>query len=112
MATRCVLSFEQDDDCKALVYVHNDGQPNKPNGIKNRWKRFLDDLEAVSGNVRWDAELLAARFVVWLALQEKSPITFDGFRIQTKIYQSDLAFIYHVKCKPHLKPRMYCEEVK
>lgn len=93
----------------ARIYRHCDGYPE---GLGADLMHFLRAVEAQTDDTRFaDSEYLAARFVVWQALEytvketnyltgkpePKNPLDFIGLGVG-RGYHEDLEFVYRVDC--------------
>ena len=70
MSTRSVVSFAESGRIAACVYVHTDGDPEGEAGRLADLKRFFEAVEEQTTERRfYDAEYLAAKLVVYKALE-------------------------------------------
>lgn len=103
MATRSQVKFAERGKVYANIYVHFDGYPDGEMGRLAELKRFFADVKDQCKDTRFnDAEYLAAKYIVWKALQEctdenPNPLNFSGIGPCLEDH-GDVEFIYLVDC--------------
>ena len=117
MSTRSQWSFREKGKQIALIYKHSDGYPDGFHGGFALWKRFTDKIvkDAVTsnyGNRFDDAEYLAARFVVFLAVYEnkENNLAFGGIGISKELH-GDIEYLYEIDCDNEKVPVLRCKSV-
>jgi hypothetical protein len=103
MATRSQVKFSEGGAVAANVYVHWDGYPEGEGGRLVQLKRFFKDVKEQTGDTRFnDAEYLAAKYIVWYALEQctdesPNPLSFSGIGPCIEDH-GDIEYIYLVDC--------------
>jgi len=102
MATRSQVKFSDRGSVTSNVYVHWDGYPDSENGRIAELKRFFNDVKEQCGGVTNDAEYLAAKYIVWKALEQcdddnPNPLKFSGIGPCLEDH-GDIEYIYLVDC--------------
>ena len=118
MSTRSQWSFRQNGKQIALIYKHSDGYPVGFHGGFAVWSRFIDmnvkdNTEGMYGNRFYDAEQLAARFIVFLAIYENKETTlnFGGIGVSKDLH-GDIEYLYEIDCDNYLTPPvLHCKSI-
>jgi hypothetical protein len=102
MATRSQVKFVDRGVTTSNVYVHWDGYPDSENGRLAELQRFFQDVKDQCGGVTNDAEYLAAKYIVWKALEQcdddnPNPLKFSGIGPCLQDH-GDIEYIYTVNC--------------
>lgn len=102
MSTRCNIHFTYGQTVVANIYRHCDGYPNGYHGVRASLGRFFADVEAQTKDTRFgDPEYLAAKYLVWQALQNgdgpEKPMDFTGLGVSLNDH-GDIEFVYTVDC--------------
>jgi hypothetical protein len=107
MATRSQVKFSDNGRVQSNIYVHYDGYPDGEGGRLNQLRLFFKEVKnQCTGDCRFhDAEYLAAKFVVWYALEQctdenPNPLKFSGIGVSTEDH-GDIEYIYLVDCDHH-----------
>jgi len=80
MSTRCNIHFHGWDRTLSNIYRHSDGYPE---GVLPDLERFFTELAAATNDPRFDsAEQLAARYIVWQALELAVDYDFSGEKMK------------------------------
>lgn len=102
MSTRCNIHFYGYGRVIANVYRHWDGYPS---AVLQDLQQFFKDVESQTNDTRFtDASYLAAKFVVWQALQNAesndscNPLNFLGVGV-TNEDAGDGEFVYKLNCE-------------
>lgn len=115
MSTRSQWSFREKGKQIALIYKHSDGYPQGFYGGFALWKRFTDKIikdEGMYGNRFDDAEYLAARFIVFLAIHENKEknLNFGGIGISKDLH-GDIEYLYEINCDNSEFPAFRCKSI-
>jgi hypothetical protein len=102
MATRSQVKFADYGSVTSNVYVHWDGYPDGEGGRLAELQRFFQDVKEQCDGVTNDAEYLAAKYIVWKALEQcddlsPDPLKFSGVGPCLKDH-GDIEYIYLVDC--------------
>jgi hypothetical protein len=102
MATRSQVKFADYGSVTSNVYVHWDGYPDGEGGRLAELQRFFQDVKEQCGGVTNDAEFLAAKYIVWKALEQcddlsPNPLKFSGIGPCLEDH-GDIEYIYLVDC--------------
>lgn len=118
--TRATVHFEWNGKAQAIVYRHSDGYPE---GLGKDLKQFFKDVQAQTGDTRFDdPSYLAAKFVVWQAAQyarhynyetksyeQAQPLDFLGVGVCQED-PSDIEYRYHASCDSDKTPKVRIEK--
>ena len=118
MSTRSQWSFRENGKQIALIYKHSDGYPVGFHGGFAVWERFIDKVikdtaTGMYGTRFADAEDLAARFVVFLAIYENKEknLNFGGIGISSDLH-GDIEYLYEINCDNYLTPPvLHCKSI-
>jgi hypothetical protein len=115
MSTRSQWSFREKGKQIALIYKHSDGYPDGESGGFAVWNRFIDKIvkDAATSNYGYrfdDAEYLAARFVVFLAVYEnkENNLAFGGIGVSKEL-DGDIEYLYEIDCDNSNVPAFRCK---
>ena len=102
MATRGQVKFVDRGCVAANIYTHWDSYPDGECGRLNELNRFFQDVKEQCGGVTNDAEYLAAKYIVWKALEQcdddnPNPLKFSGIGPCLEDH-GDIEYIYLVDC--------------
>ena len=102
MATRGQVKFIEGGIVIANTYTHWDSYPDGEYGRLAELQRFFEDVKEQCGGVTNDAEYLAAKYLVWKALEQcdddnPNPLKFSGIGPCIKDH-GDIEYIYLVDC--------------
>ncbi len=97
MSTPAIIKFGGSGIIVARIYRHWDGYPDI---MLNDLQRFFQDVENQTNDTRFnDPAYLAAKFVVWQALQNGSdlnkPLDFLSLGVVNEEYDGDYEYIVH-----------------
>ena len=117
MSTRSQWSFRENGKQIALIYKHSDGYPNGYHGGFAVWERFIDKVikdtaTGMYGTRFADAEDLAARFIVFLAIYENKETTlnFGGIGVSKDLH-GDIEYLYEIDCDSYKAPVLRCKSI-
>jgi hypothetical protein len=103
MATRSQVKFSDGGTVRANIYVHWDGYPDGEGGRLKQLQTFFEDVKEQTGDTRFsDAEYLAAKYIVWHAInnctdENPNPLNFGGVGPCIEDH-GDIEYIYLVDC--------------
>lgn len=108
MSTRSQVKFASHGVVSVNCYVHHDGYPDGEGGRLAELQRFFQDVKEQCGGVTSDAEYLAAKYIVWKALEQcddnnPNPLNFNGIGPCIEDH-GDIEYIYHVNCSDWTNP--------
>lgn len=116
MSTRATVHFQYNGKTEAIVYRHTDGYPE---GLGEDLKQFFADVETQCSNgyggTRFnDPTYLAAKFVVWQAMQyaenKEKPLDFLSIGVMMED-PYDIAYRYLLECSTRTPPKIKVENI-
>ncbi len=107
MSTRCMINFCEGKQIAAKIYRHYDG-----GDVGEDLELFFDEVEEQCEDTRfYDAEYLAAKFVVWQASKysKDKNLNFLGLGVSMEDH-GDIEYIWFVDCDSKERPKVRVKE--